>query len=236
MRADPTPTRPRDPRGGGGALPADGRAATELFAPGSTVLTHCNTGGLATGGYGTALGAIRAAAWERGLVEHVLVDETRPLLQGARLTAWELDALGIPFSVIADGAAAALIASGEADAVLVGADRIATNGDMANKVGTYALRPWSRIGTASPSSSSRRPTLDARAASGAGASRSRSATPPRSPPLPGAEPGVRRDARRADRRDRDRGGVHRRPYAERPVGWPHEGVVLAAGYATRLYR
>ena len=140
--------------------------ATELFAPGSTVLTHCNTGGLATGGYGTALGAIRAA-WERGLVEHVLVDETRPLLQGARLTAWELDALGIPFSVIADGAAAALIASGEADAVLVGADRIATNGDMANKVGTYALavvadRHGVPFVVVAPTS-----TLDARAASGA---------------------------------------------------------------------
>jgi methylthioribose-1-phosphate isomerase len=102
------------------------------------VLTHCNTGGLATGGYGSALGAIRAA-WERGLVEHVLVGETRPLLQGARLTAWELDALGIPFSVVVDGAAASLLAAGEVDAVLVGADRIAANGDTANKIGTYGL-------------------------------------------------------------------------------------------------
>jgi methylthioribose-1-phosphate isomerase len=102
------------------------------------VLTHCNTGGLATGGYGTALGAVRAA-WEAGLVEHVWVGETRPLLQGARLTAWELDALGIPFSVIVDGAAAPLMAAGEVDAVVTGADRIAANGDVANKVGTYGL-------------------------------------------------------------------------------------------------
>ena len=102
------------------------------------LLTHCNTGGLATGGYGSALGAIRAA-WDAGRAEHVWVDETRPLLQGARLTAWELERLGIPFSVIVDGAAASLMASGEVDAVLTGADRIASNGDVANKVGTYGL-------------------------------------------------------------------------------------------------
>jgi methylthioribose-1-phosphate isomerase len=112
--------------------------AAALVAPGARVLTHCNTGGLATGGYGTALGAIRAA-WERGLVEHVWVDETRPLLQGSRLTAWELESLGIPFSVIADSAAASLMAAGEVDCVFTGADRIAANGDTANKVGTYAL-------------------------------------------------------------------------------------------------
>jgi methylthioribose-1-phosphate isomerase len=112
--------------------------AAELMEPGSRVLTHCNTGGLATGGYGTALGAIRAA-FERGLVEYVWVDETRPLLQGSRLTAWELEALGIPFAVIADGAAASLIAAGEVDRVLTGADRIAANGDVANKIGTYGL-------------------------------------------------------------------------------------------------
>jgi methylthioribose-1-phosphate isomerase len=109
-----------------------------LIPSGARLLTHCNTGGLATGGYGTALGAIRAA-FEGGLVAHVWVDETRPLLQGARLTAWELEALGIPFSVIVDGAAASLMAAGEADAVLTGADRIAANGDVANKVGTYGL-------------------------------------------------------------------------------------------------
>jgi methylthioribose-1-phosphate isomerase len=112
--------------------------AAGLLAPGSRVLTHCNTGALATGGYGSALGAIRAAV-EQGLVEHVWVDETRPLLQGARLTAWELEALGVPFAVVADAAAAGLMARGEVDAVMTGADRIAANGDTANKVGTYGL-------------------------------------------------------------------------------------------------
>jgi methylthioribose-1-phosphate isomerase len=101
-------------------------------------LTHCNAGGLATGGYGSAVGALRAA-WERGHVDSVLVDETRPLLQGARLTAWELKALGIPHAVIADSAAASLMAAGEVDCVVTGADRIAANGDTANKIGTYSL-------------------------------------------------------------------------------------------------
>ena len=117
--------------------------AASLLAPATRVLTHCNTGGLATGGYGTALGAVRAG-WERGLVEHVWVGETRPLLQGARLTAWELDRLGIPFSVIADGAAGSLMAAGEVGAVLTGADRIAANGDTANKIGTYGLAVLAR--------------------------------------------------------------------------------------------
>jgi len=139
MRDDPTPERAR-------ALHDEevercrrmGQHALELVSAGSRVLTHCNTGGLATGGYGSALGAVRAA-WDAGLVEHVWVDETRPLLQGARLTAWELDALDIPFAVIVDGAAASLVAAGEVDAVFTGADRIAANGDVANKVGTYGL-------------------------------------------------------------------------------------------------
>jgi len=117
--------------------------ALELFAPGSRVLTHCNTGGLATGGVGTALGAIEAA-WSHSLVAHVWVDETRPRLQGARLTAWELEQARIPFSVIADGAAGALMAAGEVDAVVVGADRIAANGDVANKIGTYSLAVLAR--------------------------------------------------------------------------------------------
>src|SRR5438093_4536459 len=112
--------------------------AVELFHPGMRVLTHCNTGGLATGGYGTALGALRAAR-ERELLEHVWVDETRPLNQGARLTAWELEQLGIPYAVIADSAAASLMAAGAVDAVATGADRIAANGDTANKIGTYGL-------------------------------------------------------------------------------------------------
>ena len=110
--------------------------AAELI--GRRPLTHCNAGGLATGGYGSAVGALRAA-WERGLVDTVIVDETRPLLQGARLTAWELEALGIPHAVIADSAAASLMAAGEVDSVVTGADRIAANGDTANKIGTYSL-------------------------------------------------------------------------------------------------
>jgi methylthioribose-1-phosphate isomerase len=110
----------------------------EHMGEGERVLTHCNTGPLATGGYGTAGGVIRAA-WERGRVEHVWVDETRPLLQGARLTAWELGRLGIPYKVVADSAAASLMAQGLVDRVVVGADRIAANGDVANKVGTYPL-------------------------------------------------------------------------------------------------
>jgi methylthioribose-1-phosphate isomerase len=112
--------------------------AATLLEPGTRALTHCNAGGLATGGYGTAVGALRAA-WEHGLLAHVLVDETRPLLQGARLTAWELEEAGIPHTVIADSAAGLMMARGEVDAVLTGADRIAANGDTANKIGTYTL-------------------------------------------------------------------------------------------------
>jgi methylthioribose-1-phosphate isomerase len=112
--------------------------AAALFEPRTRALTHCNAGALATGGYGTAVGALRAA-WERGLLERVLVDETRPLLHGARLTAWELEQAGIPYAVIADSAAGALIADGEVDVIVTGADRIAANGDSANKIGTYTL-------------------------------------------------------------------------------------------------
>ncbi len=102
------------------------------------VLTHCNTGFLATGGVGTALGIVHVAA-ERGRKLHVWVDETRPLLQGSRLTAWELLRAGIPHTVIPDGAAAGLMAQARVDLVLVGADRVARNGDVANKLGTYPL-------------------------------------------------------------------------------------------------
>jgi methylthioribose-1-phosphate isomerase len=141
--------------------------AAVLIAPASRVYTHCNTGGLATGGYGTALGAIRAA-WEQGRVERVWVGETRPLLQGARLTAWELDSLGVAFAVVADAAAAALMARGEVDCILTGADRIAANGDVANKIGTYglalaALHHELPFYVVAPTS-----TLDADSASGAG--------------------------------------------------------------------
>jgi methylthioribose-1-phosphate isomerase len=112
--------------------------ARALFRPGSRPLTHCNTGALATAGHGTALGAI-VTAFAAGLVECVLVDETRPLNQGSRLTAWELERAGIPFALVVDGAAGALMARGEVTHVVVGADRIAANGDVANKIGTYAL-------------------------------------------------------------------------------------------------
>jgi len=112
--------------------------AVELLGAGTRALTHCNAGGLATGGYGSAVGAL-LAAWERGLLERVWVDETRPLLQGSRLTAWELEAAGIPHTVIADSAAASLMAAREVDCVVTGADRIAANGDTANKIGTYSL-------------------------------------------------------------------------------------------------
>jgi methylthioribose-1-phosphate isomerase len=112
--------------------------AAELLTPGTRALTHCNAGGLATGGIGSALGAL-GAAWTRGLLEHVFVNETRPLLQGSRLTAWELERAGIPHTVIADSAAGAMMAAGEVSAVLTGADRIAANGDTANKIGTYTL-------------------------------------------------------------------------------------------------
>lgn len=112
--------------------------AAALFGTRERVLTHCNTGGLATGGQGTALGAIEAA-WREGAVELVWVDETRPLLQGARLTAYELGTAGVPYRLVADASAGALMARGLVDRVIVGADRVAANGDVVNKVGTYPL-------------------------------------------------------------------------------------------------
>lgn len=114
------------------------RAGSQLVKPGSRLLTHCNTGGLATAGVGTALGVI-AQAFDEGKVKSVWVDETRPLLQGGRLTAWELGELGVPYQLITDSMAASLMAQGQVDAVWVGADRIAANGDVANKIGTYSL-------------------------------------------------------------------------------------------------
>jgi methylthioribose-1-phosphate isomerase len=144
---------------------AIGRNGEGFIRDGMNILTHCNAGGLATAGYGTALGVLYAAR-ERGKRFHVYVDETRPLLQGARLTAWELSRQGIPYTLLCDGAAASLFASGSVDAAIVGADRIAANGDTANKIGTlglavlcekfkkplYVAAPWS--------------TFDLRAASG----------------------------------------------------------------------
>jgi len=117
--------------------------AADLLSPGTRALTHCNAGGLATGGYGSAVGAL-LTAFERGLLAHVWVDETRPLLQGARLTAWELETAAIPHAVIADSAAGSLMAAGEVDCVITGADRIAANGDAANKIGTYSLAVLAR--------------------------------------------------------------------------------------------
>jgi methylthioribose-1-phosphate isomerase len=115
-----------------------GALGRDLVPSGATVLTHCNTGALATVDYGTALGVIRAAH-EDGRSLHVLVDETRPFLQGARLTAWELQGLGIPMTLITDNMAGHFMSRGRVDLVLVGADRIAANGDVANKIGTYSL-------------------------------------------------------------------------------------------------
>ncbi len=117
---------------------AIGRYGAELLPEHARVITHCNAGGLATVEYGTALGVIRAAN-EAGKIENVFVDETRPLLQGARLTAWELQQSGIPFTLICDNMAGFLMSRGEIDAAVVGADRIAANGDTANKIGTYPL-------------------------------------------------------------------------------------------------
>ncbi|MDH3745463.1 MAG: S-methyl-5-thioribose-1-phosphate isomerase, partial [Acidobacteriota bacterium] len=115
-----------------------GAHGATLFAEGDRVLTHCNTGALATAGYGTALGVIQSS-WAAGKLAMVWVDETRPLLQGARLTTWELQRLGIPFKLVTDSSAGSLMARGLVDRIVVGADRIAANGDAANKIGTYTV-------------------------------------------------------------------------------------------------
>ncbi|MDD2738587.1 MAG: S-methyl-5-thioribose-1-phosphate isomerase [Methylomonas lenta] len=117
---------------------AMGERGADILADAKAVLTHCNAGALATGGYGTALGVIRSAH-KRGFLQHVYADETRPWLQGARLTVWELAQDGIPATLIADSAAAWLMKSGKIDWIVVGADRITANGDVANKIGTYSL-------------------------------------------------------------------------------------------------
>lgn len=116
--------------------------AAELGVSGA-VLTHCNTGALATAGFGTALGVIRTG-WMQGRITEVLVDETRPWLQGSRLTAWELEREGIPARVLCDGAAAAAMARGDVRWVVIGADRVVANGDMANKIGSYGLAVLAR--------------------------------------------------------------------------------------------
>ena len=122
---------------------AMGKHGAELIANGQTVLTHCNAGALATAGYGTALGVIRAA-WEQGKKIQVIADETRPVLQGARLTAWELMQDKIPVTLITDNMAGALMRQGKIHLCVVGADRIAANGDVANKIGTYSVAVLAR--------------------------------------------------------------------------------------------
>ena len=120
-----------------------GALGAELIPDAARVLTHCNAGALATGGYGTALGVIRAAV-ESGKKVMVFADETRPFLQGSRLTAWELHKDGIPVTLLCDNMAGALMNQGEIDCVIVGADRIAANGDVANKIGTYTVAVLAR--------------------------------------------------------------------------------------------
>jgi methylthioribose-1-phosphate isomerase len=121
-----------------GLCRAMGRHGAELIKDGQTVLTHCNAGALATAGYGTALGVIRAA-WEQGKNINVIADETRPVLQGSRLTAWELMQDKIPVTLITDNMAGSLMRQGKIHLCVVGADRIAANGDVANKIGTYSV-------------------------------------------------------------------------------------------------
>ncbi len=120
-----------------------GRQGMQLISDNAAVLTHCNAGALATGGYGTALGVIRAAC-EEGKRLRVFADETRPVLQGARLTAWEMMQEGIPVTIITDSMAGFVMKQGKIDLVIVGADRIAANGDTANKIGTYSLAVLAR--------------------------------------------------------------------------------------------
>ena len=209
------PTRRRSGRGGSIVDEVErcrsmGAHAAALVPPSARILTHCNAGGLATGGYGSAVGAIRAAS-ERTGVTHVWVDETRPLLQGARLTAFELEALGIPHAVIVDGAAASRMAAGEVDIVITGADRIAANGDTANKIGTYGLAVLARhhgipFVIVAPTSTIDPAAPDGRLDPGRGTRWGRG-----DGAIRGAQPSVRRHARRSDRCDRDRGGRASRP-------------------------
>ena len=184
-----------------------GEHGAGLLRAGAQVLTHCNAGALATGGFGTALGIIRAAH-RRDPGMHVWVDETRPLLQGARLTAWELQQEDIAATLITDSTAAWLMAERKVDAVITGADRIARNGDTANKIGTYGLAVLARAHglpfyVAAPTS-----TIDT-------AHRERPRDPHRAPPRRGGgggrgrgrrrlQPGLRRDAGRVRERDRHR--------------------------------
>ncbi len=143
-----------------------GEFGAQLLEPGFTVLTHCNTGRLATGGLGTALAAIYVASLEQDMGIDVVATETRPLRQGARLTAWELVRAGIPVRVVADSAAASLMAAAEIDVVITGADRIARNGDVANKIGTYSLAVLARAHGIPFYVSAPRSTIDSSLSSG----------------------------------------------------------------------
>ena len=193
---------------------AIGRLGADLVAPGQGVLTHCNAGGLATADYGTAL-AVIFAAHEQGKAIHVFADETRPLLQGARLTAWELQRRGVPVTLICDNMAAQVMKEGKVQMVVVGADRIAANGDTANKIGTYGVALLARAHgipfyVAAPSS-----TFDLAIADGS-AHPDRAARPARGHPRlrppdrprrrRGLQPRLRRDPGRADRRHHHREG------------------------------
>jgi methylthioribose-1-phosphate isomerase len=141
-----------------------GQFGSAIIRDGDHILTHCNAGALATAGYGTALGVIRAA-WEQGKQIRVYADETRPVLQGARLTAWELQQDGIPVTLITDNAAGALMKQHKIQCCVVGADRIAANGDVANKIGTYSVAVLAKAHgipfyVAAPSSTIDMQTLD----------------------------------------------------------------------------
>ena len=156
LHADDVETCKRIGAGGAAVLPSN-----------VAILTHCNTGDFATGGYGTALGVVRSA-WTEGKLREVFVDETRPQLQGARLTAFELLGDGIPFTLIADSMAGSLMQRGRVDAVIVGADRIAANGDTANKIGTYPLAVLAREHNIPFYVAAPRSTFDPNTATGAG--------------------------------------------------------------------
>ena len=227
-----------DPRRGGRRVGARSPSAgADLLAGARRVITHCNTGALATGGSGSAL-AVLLELHARGTGVEVLACETRPLLQGARLTVWELARAGVPHALIVDAAAAGLLARGEADAVIVGCDRVAANGDVANKVGTYGLALAARAAgvpfvVAGPIS-----TIDPRIASGeeieieergadevltAGGQLADAARHARS------QPGVRRDARGARQRARHR--ARRRPRAVARRRSPRCSATRGAGAA-----
>jgi methylthioribose-1-phosphate isomerase len=187
---------------------AIGRHGAELIRDGGGVLTHCNTGALATAGLGTALAAL-FVAHQQGKRFSVFADETRPLLQGARLTAWELHQAGIDVTLICDSMAAQVMREGRVQAVIVGADRIAANGDVANKIGTYSVAVLANAHNV---------PFDRAAPPAGGDARPGPADGPRR--RQGVQPGVRRDAGAADHRRRHGEGRH--PLGERGGG-PGDG-------------